>query len=836
MTLKFLDKLSRDFSELLNDKEEYNVVIEVGQEQYKKTFTAHSAVLRYRSSYFSKELTNTVPNDENNKIIIKPFISVQIFEILLKYVYGGIIDTKNMDARTMYDLMIVANELEFGELSRKLENNLIESKAFWLRTHFTFVYHSIFKRNKFQNLEKFCNDIIIKHPSIIFESAEFISLHESALVSILRRDDLHMKESEIWDYVIKWGTAQNPTLPKKLKEWSDENFMTLKATLQQCLPLVRYFHISNSDVMDKIKPYKKILGKQLWNDLKQHLILPDRPIKSTILPPRLVLKQELPARAIELFSTIINEEHASMIVSWIDNRPTSYSSRDNPYEFQLIFRGKSEIWDYVIKWGTAQNPTLPKKLKEWSDENFMTLKATLQQCLPLVRYFHISNSDVMDKIKPYKKILGKQLWNDLKQHLILPDRPIKSTILPPRLVLKQELPARAIELFSTIINEEHASMIVSWIDNRPTSYSSRDNPYEFQLIFRGSKDGFAPRNFWNICDGHSNTIVVTKVKGTNEILGGFNPLAWDKTKEGWMKTDESFIFSFKDVNIHNPIRSRVENEDHALWYPLDKDRYGPYFGDCEFMIKLSVLNFTQNTESFCRNTSNYEKPIRKTEDRFSIIDYESSKSNYNENFEKELGELRKSTSVLIGLDDNCWIVIWFIEVDKCYRFFNYISQVDFTISTQVSSKNFLKYAIKIRLVELNNNHQLFHNFSVIDGIINYTFLEWFDVYFSRELHGLMDFTISTQVSSKNFLKYAIKIRLVELNNNHQLFRQCQLSHSIVSYTVNHTSEVCQGIDLLLLRNHNPVQPRKGEIFTCLSKDFPLSKRTVKSFLNKKDQQ
>ena len=48
MTFKFLEKLSQDFSELLNDKEEYNVIIEVGQEQNKKSFTAHSAVLRYR--------------------------------------------------------------------------------------------------------------------------------------------------------------------------------------------------------------------------------------------------------------------------------------------------------------------------------------------------------------------------------------------------------------------------------------------------------------------------------------------------------------------------------------------------------------------------------------------------------------------------------------------------------------------------------------------------------------------------------------------------------------------------------------------------------------------
>ncbi|RHZ73543.1 hypothetical protein Glove_230g54 [Diversispora epigaea] len=480
MKFKFLEKLSQDISELLNDKEEYNVIIEVGQKQNKKTFTAHSTVLRYRSFYFGKELTNTVPSeDNNNKIITKPNISAQIFEIILKYIYGGIIDTEKMDTRTMFDLMIVANELEFWELSEELEVHLIESKASWLRTHFTFVYHSIFKHNKFQSLEAFCNDIIVKHPSIIFESAEFTSLHESALVSILKRDDLQMKESEIWDYLIKWGAAQNLNLPKKLEEWSAENFITLKATLQQCLPLIRYFHIPNSDVM----------------------------------------------------------------------------------------------------------------------------------C----------------KIEPYKKILDKQLWNDLKKHLILPFRPIKSTILPPRLVLKQELPARVVESFSTIINEEHASMISSWIDEQTTSYSLKNNPYKFQLILRGSKDGFAPRTFWDICDGHSNTIVITKVNGTDEIIGGFNPLAWDKTKEKWMGTNKSFIFSFSDGNVKNSILSRVKKENGALWYPYnkDKDKYGPRFGWDDFMMRSDVSNFTQQKQNKCVNSYFfYKKPIRTTDEGFSIIDYE----------------------------------------------------------------------------------------------------------------------------------------------------------------------------------------------------------------------
>ncbi|RHZ45953.1 hypothetical protein Glove_641g7 [Diversispora epigaea] len=472
MNFKFLEKLSHDFLKLLKDEEEYNVSIEVGQEQNKKTFTAHSVVLRYRSSYFNKELTNN-----NTKTIAKPNISAQIFEIILKYIYGGIIDTESMDTKIMFKLMIAANELELEELSEKLENHLIESKASWLKIHFSFIFHSIFKYNKFKNLEKFCNDIIVKHPIIIFESTEFTSLHESALVSILKRDELQMKESEIWNYIIKWGTAQNPTLPENLEEWSHENFITLKTTVQQCLPLIRYFHISSSDVMDKVKPYNKILDQQLWNDLKQHLLYPDRQIKSIILPPRLILTQQLPTR--------VNET------------------------------------------------------------------------------------------------------------------------------------------FSTIINEEHTAVISSWIDYQPTSYSLTNNPYELQLILRGSKDGFAPRTFWDICDGHANTIVITKVEGTNEIIGGFNPFAWNKTKDCWVKTNKSFIFSFKDGSTQNSILSRVKYENYALSYSRYRNKYGPYFGDCEFMMASNVSNFTQDKMSWCSGTNYYyEKSIRTTDGTFSIKDYE----------------------------------------------------------------------------------------------------------------------------------------------------------------------------------------------------------------------
>ncbi|RHZ48308.1 hypothetical protein Glove_553g8 [Diversispora epigaea] len=412
MSFKFFDKLSQDFSELLNDEKEYNVVIEVDKEENKKSFTSHSVVLRYRSTYFTKELENIATNENHVKTIIKPNISAQIFEIILKYIYGGVVNIENIETKLIYELMIVANELEFEELSEKLGSYLkllvaenSTKRRLDLDEPSTDYLHDTIKLqskkiktttnncNELKGLNRFYNDIITKHPNLIFESEDFTSLQEAALISILENDNLQLEEIKIWDYVVKWGIAQNPTLPKNLEEWSKENFKTLKTTLQQCLPLIRYFHISEKDIWEKLKPFRKILD---------------------------------------------------------------------------------------------------------------------------------------------------------------------------------------------IINEEHVAEISSWIDRKSTIYSLANVPYKLQFILRGSKDGFQPKTFWNMCGGHAGTIVIVKVAGTDEILGGYNPLAWDNTKKDFMETNDSFIFSLKNGNIQNSILSRVKIEkcEFALFYcgPDKQKTCGPCFG------------------------------------------------------------------------------------------------------------------------------------------------------------------------------------------------------------------------------------------------------------------
>jgi len=70
---------------MLIDSDDYNVIIQIKENQNIKEFHAHSNILRVRSPYFKNLLSNDKINNENNVIIFnKPNITPTVFEIILK--------------------------------------------------------------------------------------------------------------------------------------------------------------------------------------------------------------------------------------------------------------------------------------------------------------------------------------------------------------------------------------------------------------------------------------------------------------------------------------------------------------------------------------------------------------------------------------------------------------------------------------------------------------------------------------------------------------------------------------------------------------------------------
>src|SRR6266542_3201984 len=132
-------------------------------------------------------------------------------------------------------VLVAANELLLQELVEYLQKYLIENQSEWMKKHFELVHKVCFQSNNLLELQQFCTDLMAESPEKIFKSLDFTSLPEKSLVSLIKRDDLRMEEIEVWEHVLKWSHAQNPTIVSDPDTWTDNDVKTMENTLQHCL-------------------------------------------------------------------------------------------------------------------------------------------------------------------------------------------------------------------------------------------------------------------------------------------------------------------------------------------------------------------------------------------------------------------------------------------------------------------------------------------------------------------------------------------------------------------------------------------------------------------------
>jgi hypothetical protein len=77
--------LSKDFSLILNDADDFNVIIQVGENNNIKEFRVHSVILRARSAYFKSALSSEWITKKDGMILYnKPNITPTVFYTILK--------------------------------------------------------------------------------------------------------------------------------------------------------------------------------------------------------------------------------------------------------------------------------------------------------------------------------------------------------------------------------------------------------------------------------------------------------------------------------------------------------------------------------------------------------------------------------------------------------------------------------------------------------------------------------------------------------------------------------------------------------------------------------
>ncbi|PKY13368.1 BTB-domain-containing protein [Rhizophagus irregularis] len=334
MSFKLLTIFSNDIINLLNNSEEFNVAIYVGEGDNQKVFQAHSLILRARSSYFHTALSKQwVRKEGDDNILRQPNISPQVFEIILNYIYSGTISLIDRDIMEILEILAASDELLLNDLLDFIQEYLIETKNEWLHSSILKIYQTSLAHGSCEKLRKFILATISSDPELLFKSANFLSLDVSLLTPILKRDDLDMAEDEVWEQVIRWGLAQHLSFSANIRDWGTEQFQALSSTLQECIFLVRFFQMSSSDLYDKVWPFRAILPPELEDDIVRCHLKPGSKPTFGVNTPR-------------GNSTLVGHQQMSRIADWIDRKDSpTYTGVDLPYKFKLLVRGTRDGFD-----------------------------------------------------------------------------------------------------------------------------------------------------------------------------------------------------------------------------------------------------------------------------------------------------------------------------------------------------------------------------------------------------------------------------------------------------------------------------------------------------------
>jgi hypothetical protein len=227
------------------------------------------------------------------------------------------------------------------------------------------------------------------------------------------------------------------------------------------------------------------------------------------------------------------------------------------------------IWDNLIKWCLAQHPNISQDPTKWNKDEIAIVERTIHGFIPLIRFNHISSEDFIIKVYPFKEIMPKDLVNNTLIYHMAPNKRLNANSLPPR------QPKCIYD--SILIKTQHFAIFSSWIEKKNNSYYNVKNiPYDFNLLYRASRDGNTAKTFHTKCDYNGATIVIVKASNSDQILGGYNPLSWDSTNN-WCSTSDSFIFSFSSsTNFETAIVGHINAHCEYAIYCFHN--YGPAFG------------------------------------------------------------------------------------------------------------------------------------------------------------------------------------------------------------------------------------------------------------------
>ncbi|GBB99639.1 hypothetical protein RclHR1_03590014 [Rhizophagus clarus] len=310
---KFLPKLSENLLEILEDNEFYDITIEVGNTLCKDFSRSYG---HFKLSFLRRILSTYVNKKKDDGILVHiklPNILPETSQMVLRYIYGGRLSLEEYDTSDIIKILIAANELNLQELITHLQSLLIENKKNWMEQNFNLIFKTSFDNDSFLKLQNFCIELMSNEPEKIFNSIDFISLSKKSLISLIQHDKIQMN-------VIQ------------------DDFDALKNTLHQFIPFIKFFNLKNKEFLSKVYPYKKIIPKDLRENLIQHFI--DRPNNE---PESKIMINEINSKIIKIKGSNEILGGYNPIIWKSDN---SFGSTKDSFIFS--FKNKESVENHVL--------------------------------------------------------------------------------------------------------------------------------------------------------------------------------------------------------------------------------------------------------------------------------------------------------------------------------------------------------------------------------------------------------------------------------------------------------------------------------------------------------
>ncbi|GBC17604.2 hypothetical protein GLOIN_2v1557755 [Rhizophagus irregularis DAOM 181602=DAOM 197198] len=191
------------------------------------------------------------------------------------------------------------------------------------------------------------------------------------------------------------------------------------------------------------------------------------------------------------------------------------------------------IWDNLIRWCRAQHSSIPQDPTQWNNDNITNMERTIHRFIPLIRFCHISPENFATRVFPFREILPNNLVNNMIQFNMTKNQQFNNDRRPPRCYID-----------SVIIDRNHIAVFANWIYRK-------DNSVDTFLI----------------------------VLGSEQIVGGYNPLSWHPNASvEWKSTRDSFLFSFANRNNLDSAKVGYSNGDAYSIGRNSDGIHGPIFG------------------------------------------------------------------------------------------------------------------------------------------------------------------------------------------------------------------------------------------------------------------